>query len=102
MVAGSLAIAWLTVTCLAIAVACVATRRARAARTALRASEAMHRDTVQLERNIEAVSRLAGDVAHDLNDLLTGIAGHSELLIASLDPSGTSIQDAREIRSSAL
>ena len=51
---------------------------------------------------MEADSRLAGDVAHDLNDLLTAITGHTELLIASLDPSGTSIQDAYEIRRAAL
>jgi CheY-like chemotaxis protein len=51
---------------------------------------------------MEATSRLAGDVAHDLTDLLTAIAGHAELLIASLDPSGASIQDAYEIRSAAM
>lgn len=51
---------------------------------------------------MDADSRLAGDVAHDLNDLLTAITGRAELLIANLDPSGTSIQDAHEIRRAAL
>jgi CheY-like chemotaxis protein len=87
---------------IAIAVACLAILRARAARTALRASEAKHRESAELGRKIEAGSRLAGDVAHDLNDLLTAITGHTELLIVSLDPSGPSIQDAHEIRRAAL
>jgi two-component system cell cycle sensor histidine kinase/response regulator CckA len=89
-------------TSIAIAVACLAIVRARAARTALRASEAKHRESAELDRKIEAGSRLAGDVAHDLNDLLTAITGHTELLIVSLDPSGPSIQDAHEIRRAAL
>ncbi len=103
MVAAAVAIALLgAVTSIAIAAACVATRRARAARAALRAGHQQHDERVELARKMEADSRLAGDVAHDLNDLLTAITGHTELLIASLDPSGTSIQDAREIRRAAL
>jgi two-component system cell cycle sensor histidine kinase/response regulator CckA len=89
-------------TSIAIAVACLAILRARAARSALRASEAKHLESAELDRKIEAGSRLAGDVAHDLNDLLTAITGHTELLIVSLDPSGPSIQDAHEIRRAAL
>jgi two-component system cell cycle sensor histidine kinase/response regulator CckA len=103
MVTGQVAIALLgAVTCIAIALACAATLRARAARVALRASEQKHGESVERARKMEAGSRLAGDVAHDVNDLLTAIAGHTELLIASLDPSGTSIQDAQEIRRAAL
>jgi CheY-like chemotaxis protein len=89
-------------TSIAIAVACVAVLRTRAARTALRASEARHRESVELDVKIEAGSRLAGDVARDLDDLLTAITGHAELLIVNLDPSGTSIQEAHEIRRAAL
>jgi two-component system cell cycle sensor histidine kinase/response regulator CckA len=88
--------------CIAIAVACVATLRAQVARKALRVSEAKHGESVELDRKTEAGSRLAGDVVHALNDLLTAITGHTELLIVSLDPSGTSIQDAHEIRRAAL
>ena len=98
-----LAIALLgAVTSIAIAVACVATLRARAAQAALRVSDRQHGKSVELARRIEAASRFASDVAHDVNDLLTAIVGHAELLIASLDPSGTSIQDAHEIRRAAL
>jgi CheY-like chemotaxis protein len=77
------------VTFIAISVACVATLRTRAAVTALRAIEA--------ERNPNA-----GDITHDLNDLLTAINGHTELLIAGLDPSSTSVQDAHEIQRAVL
>lgn len=103
MVTATVAIAVLgAVTFIAIAAACMATLRARAARAALRAGDRMHGESVELARTMEADSRLADDVAHDLNDLLTAITGHTELLIAGLDPSGTSIQDAYEIRRAAL
>ena len=102
MVTAPVAIAWLGLTSLAIAVALVATARARAARAALRANEAKHRKSVELDLKKAEGSRQAGDIAHDLNDLLTAITGHTELLIASLDPSGTSVQDAYEIRRAAL
>ena len=51
---------------------------------------------------MEADSRLAGDAAHDLNNLLTAITGNTELLIAGLDPSDASMQYACEIRRAAL
>jgi hypothetical protein len=103
MVTAPVAIALLgAVTSIAIAVACVATLRARAARAVLPASDRQHGESVELARKMEAASRLAGTVAHDVTDLLTAISGHAELLIASLDPSGTSIEDAHEIRRAAL
>lgn len=86
----------------AIAVAYKASASARVAREALSASEARHRDTIERAQTMEAGTRLAGDVAHDLNDLLTAITGHTELLIASLDPSSQSVHDANEIRRAAL
>ena len=67
----------------------MATLRTRAAVAALRASEAKQ-------------SAHAGDVTHDLNDLLTAINGHAELLIAALDPGSASIQDAQEIQRAVL
>jgi CheY-like chemotaxis protein len=88
-------------TFIAIAVACVATLRARAARAALRASDAKPREGVERDEKMDARRPLAGEAAHDLNDLLTTITGHTELLIASLDPTGTSIQAALEIRRAA-
>ena len=103
MVTASVAIALIgAVTSIAIAAACVATRRARVARAALRAGDQERSERVELARKLEVDSRLADEVVHDLTDLLTAITGHAELLIASLDQSGTSIQDAYQIRRAAL
>jgi CheY-like chemotaxis protein len=99
MLTAPVAIASLVgITSIAIVVACAATRRALAASAALRASQAKRGN----DRKIEAGSGLPHEVAHGLADLLTAITGHAELLIATLDPSGASIQAAREIRRAAL
>jgi two-component system cell cycle sensor histidine kinase/response regulator CckA len=87
---------------IALTVTVVAVAQARAARAALRASEEARGQVVPLPQNMESVARLAGDIAHDLNDLLTAIIGHTELLIAHLpraDPMGP---DAHEVRRAAL
>jgi CheY-like chemotaxis protein len=90
MVTAPMAIVLLgAITVIAIAMGCVATLRARAAVATLRASEAMRRTN-------------AGDITHELTDLLTAINGHTELLIAGLDPSSTSLQDAYEIQRAVL
>ncbi|MCU1385374.1 MAG: hybrid sensor histidine kinase/response regulator [Acidobacteria bacterium] len=86
----------------AVAAACIAVARARAAQAQLGASLARDRDRVELDQKTQADGRLARDISHDLNDLLTAIIGHTELLIASLDPDGGSILDAYEIRRAAL
>jgi CheY-like chemotaxis protein len=102
VVTAPVAIACLVaITFAAIAVGWAATLRARAASAALRASEAKHDDRVD-DRKTEGPGRLAGGVVHDLTDLLTVIIGHTDLLIASVDPSGPIIQAAREIRRAAL
>src|SRR3972149_4116422 len=103
MLTAPVAIALLgAVTSIAIAAACVATLRARAARAALRAGDQEHGERGELARELGGGSGLADEIARALTDLLTAIAGHTELLIASLDPSGASIQDAYEIRRAAL
>jgi CheY-like chemotaxis protein len=81
--------------------ASIAIRRARAAERLLGASVLHDRDRVELDQKAQADGRLARDISHDLNDLLTAIMGHTELLIASLDPDGTTILDAYEIRRAA-
>lgn len=87
---------------IAIAIAWLALRRVRLTRAALHTSEVKEIGRAELDQRMDADRRLAGDIAHDLNDLLTAITGHTELLIASLDPAGTMILDAYEIRRAAL
>ena len=61
-------------------------------------------DRLRLERRLvegqrlEAVGRLAGGVAHDFNNLITGIAGYAELLHESLEPDDPRRQELAEIR----
>jgi CheY-like chemotaxis protein len=86
----------------AVTAACLAVARARAAQAQLGASLTRDRDRVELDQKAQADGRLARDISHHLNDLLTAIVGHTELLIASLDPDGGSILDAYEIRRAAL
>ena len=98
--------------------AAVAAMLMRTARAALRASEEKCRQLVEQapgreaaaraqdqqvqQQTIEAVGRLAGDIAHDLNNLLTAIAGYTELLITKLKQTDPMMQDAHEIRRAAL
>jgi two-component system cell cycle sensor histidine kinase/response regulator CckA len=89
----------------ALIVAVVAVAQARAARAALRAGEETSRQVLEVapsQQTLETVGRLAGDIAHGLNDLLTAITGHTELLIAHLSPADPMMQDAREVRDAAL
>jgi two-component system cell cycle sensor histidine kinase/response regulator CckA len=89
-------------TCAALFVAYKAAGAARLAHEVLSTSEDRYRASVERAKTMEGGSRLAGDVAHDLNDLLTAITGHTELLIASLPPSSPSVHEANEIRRAAL
>ena len=55
----------------------------------------------QAER-LEAMGRLAGGVAHDFNNVLTGVLLYCDLLIASLEPSHRASKYADEIRKAGL
>jgi signal transduction histidine kinase len=74
------------------------TRVARkAAETALRQSEEQLRQV----QKIEAMGRLAAGVAHDFNNILTAITGHSELLLRQLDAGDPRRKNAEQIEKAA-
>jgi nitrogen-specific signal transduction histidine kinase/CheY-like chemotaxis protein len=53
-------------------------------------------EQLQQARKMESVGRLAGGVAHDLNNMLLPVLGYSELLMAEL-PEGELREEAEEI-----
>ena len=65
----------------------------RAAETALRQSE----EQLRQAQKLEAVARLAAGVAHDFNNILTAIGGHSEMLLNQLEAGDTRRKHAEQI-----
>jgi PAS domain S-box-containing protein len=52
-------------------------------------------------QKLEAIGRLAGGIAHDLNNALTAIAGYTELSLEALDQNHPARADVLEIRRAA-
>jgi len=52
-------------------------------------------------RKLEAVGTLAGGVAHDFNNMLTVILGHTERLLGDIEPDDPAYADLEEIRRAA-
>jgi PAS domain S-box-containing protein len=67
------------------------------------AEQALQESEAQLlqSQKMDAVGRLAGGVAHDLNNLLTVIMGYTQFLLGSLKSDSSAYHDAGEIREAA-
>ena len=50
------------------------------------------------DQKMEAVSQLAGGIAHEYNNILTAIIGYSDLVMGRLSPSDTVYRDVKMIR----
>ena len=50
---------------------------------------------------MQAIGQLAGGVAHDFNNILTGILGHSDLMLMRHTPGESDYDDIQQIRSNA-
>ncbi len=55
----------------------------------------------QMERRLDATGRLAGGIAHDLNNMLAAILGFSELLGRAMDPNDPKLHNVEQIRLAA-
>ncbi len=59
-------------------------------------------EQLQHAQRMEAVGRLAGGVAHDFNNILTAVRGHSEILLTVLEPDSPHRRHADQIHRAAL
>lgn len=70
-------------------------------RTQAEEEKAVLRDQLAQAQRMESVGRLAGGVAHDFNNMLGVILGHTEMAITEVDPSDQLHEDLSAILSAA-
>ncbi len=58
-------------------------------------------DQLKQAQKIESIGQLAGGVAHDFNNMLGVILGHTELALMKAEPSSPFVKDLEEIRTAA-
>ena len=58
-------------------------------------------DQLRQAQKMEAIGRLAGGIAHDLNNALTAIAGYAQLALGQLEAEHSARADVEEIRRAA-
>jgi len=56
---------------------------------------------LQQSQKLEAIGRLAGGVAHDFNNILTGIEGYAELILRTIEPADPIYDEIQEIKQAA-
>ena len=68
-----------------------------------RAEEENTRLEIQLQQaqKMEAIGQLAGGVAHDFNNMLGVILGHTEMAMEEIDPTHAEFKDLEQIRTAA-
>ncbi|HWR00822.1 MAG TPA: GAF domain-containing protein [Chlorobaculum sp.] len=65
-------------------------------------SEQKMQAVVQYTQKMELIGQLAGGVAHDINNVLTSILGHAELVLDDINHAGPHNESLQSIRNSAI